>query len=199
MQGAIIQESRDRLRNAALSHCLRLAQADCVSWSRSIQDRAIAMPQFRDAQSAALYSPIQNEVVTEKIFTEALALGKMVYFPKLAGNRSAGFAQVQNTSDLIVGRYGILEPSGTQNISLVDSDRIIIFVPGLLFDRRGNRLGRGGGWYDRVLGGLRGHGVFVGLAYDCQIVDHLPMESWDQKVHFIISQSNLIDCGLTMF
>jgi 5-formyltetrahydrofolate cyclo-ligase len=196
MQGAVIQESRDSLRNAALSRRIQLAQADCLSWSRSIQVKAIVMPQFRTAQSVALYSPIQNEVGTETILGEALASGKKVYFPKLSGKSPAGFAQIHNDSELIAGQRGIREPSFTQIVSLIDCKNLIIFTPGVLFDRRGYRLGRGGGWYDQVLSGLKGHGVYVGLAYDCQIVEQLPEASWDQKVHYIISQSNLIDCGL---
>ena len=98
MQGAVIQESRDSLRNAALSLRIKLAQTDCLSWSRSIQDSAIAMPQFRTAQSVALYSSIQNEVATETILGEALASGKRVYFPKLSGDGPVGFAQIHNGS-----------------------------------------------------------------------------------------------------
>jgi 5-formyltetrahydrofolate cyclo-ligase len=195
MQGAVKQESRDSLRNAALSHRRRLAQADCLSWSRSIQDIAVAMPQFRTAQSVALYSSIQNEVATETILGEALASGKRVYFPKLSGHGPVGFAQIHNGSDLIPGPGGMQEPAIPHTVSLIDCNDLIIFTPGVLFDRRGYRLGRGGGWYDQVLAGLKGHGIFVGLAYDCQIVEQLPAESWDQRVHFIISQSNLIDCG----
>jgi 5-formyltetrahydrofolate cyclo-ligase len=196
MQGAVIQESRDSLRNAALSDRRRLAPADCLSWSRSIQDFAVALPQFRTAQSVALYSPIQNEVATETILVESLASGKRVYFPKLSGDGPIGFAQIHNGSDLIAGPGGMREPAIPHILSLIDCKDLIIFTPGVLFDRRGYRLGRGGGWYDQVLAGLKGHGVFVGLAYDCQIVERLPAESWDQRVHFIISQSNLIDCGL---
>jgi 5-formyltetrahydrofolate cyclo-ligase len=195
MQGAVIQESRDTLRNAALFQRRSLAEADCLSWSRSIQERAIAMPQFHSAQSIALYSSIQNEVGTETILSFALASGKTVYFPKLSGCGPAGFAQITRSSELIAGRLGIREPINGHIVSLIDCDGLIVFAPGVLFDRRGYRLGRGGGWYDRVLGGLKGHGVFVGLAYDCQIVEQLPTESWDQRVHFIISQSNLIDCN----
>jgi 5-formyltetrahydrofolate cyclo-ligase len=54
---------------------------------------------------------------------------------------------------------------------------------------------RGGGWYDRVLSGLGNRGFFVGLAYECQLVDDLPAESWDQKVHLLITEKNQIDCG----
>jgi 5-formyltetrahydrofolate cyclo-ligase len=67
----------------------------------------------------------------------------------------------------------------------------------VLFDRRGNRLGRGGGWYDRVLCELGNHGIFVGLAYESQMVESLPVESWDRRVHFIITEKKQIDCGIT--
>jgi 5-formyltetrahydrofolate cyclo-ligase len=66
-----------------------------------------------------------------------------------------------------------------------------------LFDRRGNRLGRGGGWYDRLLGELGNNGIFVGLAYEFQMIESLPAASWDRRMHFILTEKNQIDCGMT--
>ena len=189
-------ESRDRLRRRALSQRRGLALADRLAWSRSIQARATALPCYCAARFVALYSPVQNEVDTQVILDHALASGKKVFFPKLNQTGSSGFAQVHSSADLIAGRFGILEPMGTDAMALADGDRLIIFVPGVLFDRQGIRLGRGGGWYDRVLSELGSHGIFVGLAYEFQIVDSLPAESWDQRVHFIITEKNQIDCGM---
>jgi 5-formyltetrahydrofolate cyclo-ligase len=107
----------------------------------------------------------------------------------------AGFARISSAAELVKGRYGILEPAGTDALVPADGDSLIVFIPGLLFDRHGNRLGRGGGWYDRVLNGLGNRGFFVGLAYEFQLVDDMPAESWDQRVNLIITEKNQIDCG----
>jgi 5-formyltetrahydrofolate cyclo-ligase len=71
---------------------------------------------------------------------------------------------------------------------------MVVFVPGVAFDVRGNRLGRGKGWYDRLLE-KSGRATFVALAYDFQIVDAVPSEDWDQRVHYLITERRIIDCG----
>jgi 5-formyltetrahydrofolate cyclo-ligase len=173
-----------------------LTQADCFAWSQSIQHRAIALSCYRDARSVVLYSPVQNEVDSRAILDDALASGKKVFYPKLVKNGVPGFARVFSAANLVSGRFGILEPVGSDALTPSDRDGLIVFVPGVLFDRCGNRLGRGGGWYDRALDELGSQGVFVGLAYEAQIVDRLAAESWDRKVHFIVTENELIDCGM---
>jgi len=188
-------ESRDKLRRATVSHRRALAQADCLAWSHSIQARAIALSHYRAAPYVALYSPVENEVATQVILDDALSSGKMVFYPKLNSSGSSDFARVRSVDDFIDGGFGIPEPAGADSIPLGESDNLIVFVPGVLFDRCGNRLGRGRGWYDRVLSKLGSHGVFVGLAYEFQLVDGLAAKSWDQRVHFIITEKTVIDCG----
>lgn len=190
-------ESRDKLRRAMLSHRRTLAQAECLAWSHSIQARAIALPHYRAARYVALYSPVENEVATQVILDDALSSGKMVFYPKLNSTGSSDFARVRAVDDFVEGRFGIPEPAGTDSIPLGESDDVIVFVPGVLFDRQGNRLGRGGGWYDRVLSTLGSQRVFVGLAYEFQVVDSLAAKSWDERIHYIITEKNVIDCGNT--
>lgn len=191
-----MDENRDVLRGEALSRRSSLSRADCHSWSHSIQTKALKFPQYLAARFLALYSPIQNEVGTEAILEDALATGKRVFFPKLNRRNGAEFVQITSKAEFVVGRFGIAEPVGTNAISLVDHAGLVVFVPGLLFDRRGYRLGRGGGWYDRALAQLGNRGFFIGLAYEVQVVDCLPAETWDQRVHCVITENRLIDCGM---
>ena len=190
-----MRESRDQLRRATLSYRRTLAQSECLAWSHSIQARAIALPQYCVARAVALYSPVENEVATQMILDGALSSGKMVFYPKLNSAESSDFARVRSVEDFVEGRFGIPEPAAADPIPRGAAADLVVFVPGVLFDRRGNRLGRGGGWYDRALSKLRSHGVFVGLAYEFQVVDSLAVESWDQRLHFIITEKNVIDCG----
>jgi 5-formyltetrahydrofolate cyclo-ligase len=194
MVGAVMEENRDVLRGEALSRRSSLSQANCALWSRSIQSKALKLPQYRAARSVALYSPAHNEVGTEAILKDALAAGKQVYFPRLNRVRPE-FVRIFSKADLTAGRFGIAEPVGTNGLSLEDYDGLSVFIPGVLFDRSGHRLGRGGGWYDRALAQFGNLGVFIGLAYEVQIVDSLPTESWDQKVHYIITENKVIDCA----
>ncbi|HEV8723237.1 MAG TPA: 5-formyltetrahydrofolate cyclo-ligase [Candidatus Binatia bacterium] len=193
-----MEENRDVLRGAAISQRNSLSRANCQSWSRAIQAKALRLPQYLAARSVALYSPVQNEVETEAILEDALGVGKQVFFPKLHRRDGAEFVQVISKRDLVAGRFGIAESAGTNVLSLEDCANLAVFIPGVLFDRQGHRLGRGGGWYDRALAQLGNRGFFIGLAYEIQVVDSLPAASWDQRVHYVITENRIIDCGNSM-
>jgi 5-formyltetrahydrofolate cyclo-ligase len=95
---------------------------------------------------------------------------------------------------LVAGRFGVLEPDFGQPMIETDQKSLVVFVPGVVFDCCGNRLGRGDGWYDRLLARLRG--IFIGLAYEFQLVERLAAEKWDRKVQYIITEKRVIDCGI---
>jgi len=190
-----MEENRSVLRRQALSRRGSLSPANCREWSRLVQARAVKVPQYLAACSVALYSPVQNEVETEAILQNALVEGKKVFYPKLADQDGPALAQIFSHADFLPGRFGVPEPVGSASLLPADCDRLAVFIPGVLFDHHGYRLGRGGGWYDRALSRLGNRGVFVGLAYEIQIVESLPTESWDQKVQYIITEDRVIDCG----
>ncbi|HME62447.1 MAG TPA: 5-formyltetrahydrofolate cyclo-ligase, partial [Candidatus Binatia bacterium] len=106
------------------------------------------------------------------------------------------FVRVFSIADLVAGPRGAAEPAGDVPLGDADCQDLMVIVPGVLFDDRGNRLGRGGGWYDRALQRLNDKGIFVGLAYEFQVVASVPAELWDQKVHYVITESRVIDCGV---
>lgn len=190
-----MENRRSALRRQALSQRASLSPDRCLEWSRLAQARALELPEFLGADSVALYWPVQNEVDTSRLRDQALRERKKVFYPKLDASRGPAFAQVLSAADLRPGLFGIPEPTGELLTAPAERGRLIVFVPGLLFDREGHRLGRGGGWYDRALQRLAQCAVFVGLAYDFQIVEGLPTASWDRKVHRIVTQSQIIDCG----
>ena len=91
--------------------------------------------------------------------------------------------KIGSETEFSQGRFGILEPTGERRLAGQDQEELVVFVPGVAFDLRGNRLGRGKGWYDRLIKKL-GQAILVALAYDFQIVDEVPAEEWDQRVHY---------------
>ena len=195
MRRAVSEVHRRNLRAAVAGRRRALAQVDCFLWSGSIQAAAIDIVAYRNAHAVVLYSPVQNEVDTAAILSHALGSNKKVFYPKLSIDGATGFARIRSRSELVLGPHGILEPAGHEMLAPVAGENLVVFLPGLLFDPRGNRLGRGGGWYDRALQELGNRGFYVGLAYEFQLVNSLPAESWDQRVHMIITEKRLIDCG----
>jgi 5-formyltetrahydrofolate cyclo-ligase len=195
MWRVVNEEKKLALREAVLSQCNTLTKHECLLWGRAIQTRALQLPAYAASRSVALYSPAQNEVDTEEILKNARIEGRKVFYPRTGAGGAGQFIRVVSGDDLRAGRYGILEPTGTERLSDGDRRDLIVFVPGVAFDAAGNRLGRGKGWYDRILAKLGDNATVVALAYDFQVVEEVPTEAWDRKVHYLVTETKLIDCG----
>ena len=191
-----MEESKLELRRTLLTRRRSVPQSTCHSLSRLIQTKAVEFPRYLAAPEVALYSPIENEVGTSALLAHALENKKKVFYPRLDdAKNSAWFFQILSEAELRAGRFGILEPTQLNGVSLLPQEDLIVFVPGVAFDSSGHRLGRGTGSYDKMLARLKGQGVFVGLSFEFQILAALPTDAWDQKVHYIITENRIIECG----
>jgi 5-formyltetrahydrofolate cyclo-ligase len=186
---------KNKLRTAALFKRRSLSIAEVLRWSRLIQERALRFSPYLESSLIALYSPVENEVSTEEIREHALERGKSVFYPKFGINDRVELVRIESVTEFKAGRFGIPEPSGEEVVSGQGLDGLIIFVPGVAFDLQGSRVGRGGGWYDRMLEPIGDKARVVALAYEIQIVEKIPTDNWDQRVHYIITESRVIDCG----
>lgn len=189
-------ENKKGLRAEAFLRRESLSASQLALWNRLIHERVLHFPPYLSSSSVALYSPIGNEVATDGIRCHALRTGKRLFYPKLGARAGLDMVQVESPEELKPGRYGILEPTGSRIMTQEDREGLVVFVPGLAFDLQGNRLGRGKGWYDRALALLGDRVRLVALAYEFQIItEKVPAESWDRRVHHIITESRIIDCG----
>jgi 5-formyltetrahydrofolate cyclo-ligase len=188
------EEKKLALREAVLWRRNALTREGCLLSSRAIQARALQLPAYQASRSVGLYSAIQNEVRTDEILDHALTSGRRVFYPRTAQKGAGEFISVTSGVDLCAGRYGIREPSGVEPLSDNDFLALTIFVPGVAFDRSGSRLGRGKGWYDRMLGPLEDKATLVALAYQFQLVEEVPSNLWDRKVHYIVTENEVIHC-----
>ena len=171
-----------------------LAPQFTKSRSVTIQRRLLATDCYCDAPAVVLYSSIHNEVATDLVAADALASGKELFFPCLRRDREImTVARVHALSELVRGAFGIREPA-TEGATAPPHELAgaMIVVPGLGFGPQGQRLGRGGGHYDRFLAALPREAITVGLAYSFQLLDRIPQESFDRRLQYIITESALI-------
>ena len=184
-------ESRTQLRTAAQRRRAAANPDACRIWSQIIQAKVLQHPAYLSAKCLAVYRAIGNEVDTAAIIDHSLHNEKRVLVPGPVGPH--GFVQFSQEV-CSPERGGSLHWVSASDLR-AEASGLLVIVPGVLFDPYGHRLGRGGGWYDRVLHALSGEGVYFGLAYEFQIISRIPVESWDQSVHFVVTQERVIDCG----
>jgi 5-formyltetrahydrofolate cyclo-ligase len=167
--GDIHEQDKSVLRRGLRAQRHGLAPSQVTRASRAACTRVIALPVFGHATSVVVYRAIDNEIDPCAVAAAAQAEGKTVYYPLPPGH-GVGFRQ---------------EESGTPLHGA--DDATLVLVPGLGFDERGARLGRGGGWYDRALAS-HPHAVRVGLAHDFQVVPLLPEAAWDLRMHATVTE-----------
>ena len=193
MQRAVLEETRSELRRAVLKRRSTLSPKACQTWSVAIQAKVLELPQYLDARSIALYCAMGKEVETLAIMNHAWGQQKKVFCPESADHPPV-FVQVFPALNLSLPLDGA-EPQGAV-LTPEESHGAVVLVPGVVFDMHGNRLGRGGGWYDRALAWYENRAVVIGLAYELQVVDRVPAQLWDKRVHYVITESRVIDCGV---
>ena len=194
---ALTMADQKKYLRTMLGECRASLTPDFVrAASLAIQRRLLNSACYRNVSALVLYSPIQNEVDTEMVAADAIASGKEVFFPRFDRTRaSIRAARVGNLSELVAGAFGIAEPPADAEVAVPQSlARAVISVPGMGFGPQGQRLGRGGGHYDRFIAALPPEAITVGLAYSFQLLDGIPEGSFDQRVQYIITESAFL-CG----
>ena len=144
------------------------------------------------AGAVLFYSPIPGEPDIRRLISEAIRSGKSAALPcfdRDSQSYSARFIR-DAEADLVRGEFGILEPSPScapASLNRLD----LVLVPGIAFDARGGRLGRGKGFYDRLLTLVSG--TTCGVAFDEQLVEAVPVEPHDVRLNCILTPTRLIE------
>ncbi len=131
------------------------------------------------------YYPHKNEVDLRPLIEKLLYHGKTVLLPKTTEDTIIPI-QITSLNDLKKGKFSIPEPEGKP----FPKEKIqVVFIPGVAFDKNGNRIGYGKGYYDRFLQDI--NPLKIGVAYDFQVLDHIPAEKHDQRVDYIITPTKI--------
>jgi 5-formyltetrahydrofolate cyclo-ligase len=159
--------------------------------SRRIEERLFALPEMASARTILLFYSFGSEVATGGMAARIRTEGKRLLLPYVEGD-AMNAAEVREGDELIRAPYGAREPARRVPIDPAVVDLVV--APGLAFDRRGHRLGYGGGFYDRYLARLRPEAVRVGIGFDVQVVDEVPAGPGDQRVDLVVTEAGVLDC-----
>lgn len=154
--------------------------------SARIIEQLEQLPCFQQAQTVLLYYPIRNEVSLLPLFKKYK--NKKVLLLPVTHRKYIDACPYLGNALMKRGKFNIPEPQTEPYKKPID----LILVPGVAFDREGNRLGRGGGYYDKFLRSQH-HAVTIGVGYDFQIVDEVPIERNDIRVKYIITPTQTIE------
>jgi 5-formyltetrahydrofolate cyclo-ligase len=165
--------SREKLKKAIL-----LVKEMVLNWNIFVNSRRIGF-----------YLAMNDEVSMQFLFDS----GKDLYLPRFnKKSQLYEMALVKNEASLQDGQYGICEPNMTCAVA-AENEIDLWFVPAIAFDKTGNRLGRGGGFYDRLL--EKESGLKVGVTLSERVLINVPTECWDIKMNFVLTDKEIMNCN----
>jgi len=182
-----VREEKVRLRKQIIEHMNSLSEERYTTLSEQIAFSLYAQKEWAEAKTVGITLSMENEVNTYAIIEKAWEEGKKVVVPKCnKETRTMSFRQISNFDQLEIVYMNLREPipARTEEVNADDIDLQI--VPGVAYTERGERIGYGGGYYDRYL--VHYKGKTLSLAYSFQMVEHIPVEPFDKNVEKIITE-----------
>ena len=177
-------------RERLLAARRQLTPAERAGAGRDIRDAVLSLPETQMAGTVAAYYSIGSEPETHGLLFALWKRGTYVLLPILLPDGDLDWASYEGPDSLVPGPRGLLQPGEPpRGVSAITSADLVI-VPALAADRRGNRLGRGGGSYDRALARVSGQVPTIGLIYDDELVPSVPAEPHDRAVRAVARPSH---------
>jgi len=183
---SFLKEQKTLLRKELRQKRDALKPEERLRRSRAILEKLQDHPKFLESHALLSYVAFGSEVETRPLFEEAMRLKKKVYASRLeAQENRMVIVELRNLEELKPGAYGILEPPSDSHRVGRAEELDLVIVPGIGFDRKGGRLGRGEGFFDRFLQEAK-NAYKIGLAFECQMVERVPREENDMSVDEVI-------------
>jgi 5-formyltetrahydrofolate cyclo-ligase len=190
-----LQAKKTALRSNIRAELKKLSEAKRLKDSAHLRARLLRQDVWNNARSVSFFAPMSEEADIWPLMTEALKSGKTVALPRFSREaQSYVVCLVEDMEeDVKAGSFGIREPTGAcREIPMNRLD--LILVPGLAFDLNGRRLGKGKGYYDRLLAGVSG--IKCGVAFDEQVVSEVPAGPHDVRVNCILTPTRWLEFRL---
>lgn len=180
-----VHRAKQQMREVLVQRRRMLSAEERAEQSDKILQQLEQMPSFQEAKTVLLYYPMNNEVDVLPLFKK-YKHDKTLLLP-VSHRKEMTVSPYEGNTKMHRGRFRIPEPTTPSYQGKID----LIVVPAVAFDKKGQRLGRGGGYYDRFIK-KQSHATLVGVGYDFQLVNEVPMLLHDQKVHYVITPSQTI-------
>lgn len=185
------------LRKEMLEKRSQLSLQEIKEKSKTITNSLLNLNEYNKSQFIFTFISFKDEVDTHKIIKSSLKKDKRIGVPiTIPEKKQLQVSEIMDfDSELELSYYDILAPKA-KNIRIVALELIdFILVPGVIFDRRGYRVGYGGGYYDRFFSKLDKNVLKIGLCYDMQIQSNVPTDCYDIPVDYILTEKEFIKCN----
>jgi len=187
-----IGEQKKTMRQVVRERLAGMERSDYLRLNQRLLAAFFKLEAVNQAKRIMIYYSIQNEVNTASIIQRLLDSGKTVFLPVCRNDHGLSAGLFKKTDQLVEGKFQLKEPSPGECLGDPAALELVV-LPGLAFDWRGRRLGRGGGYYDRFLTELNPATYKLGLAYDFQIFNELPVDVHDIPVDGVLTPSRFWD------
>lgn len=188
--------AKDAMRKSVLANCRFMPLERRATQSDEVCTRLRRMPDINRASVAMYYKADAFEVDVGPVIRKLWSRGTQVCVPRVdwASKRMSAALVTDFNRDLGPGKHGIWQPAA--HCPEVSPEQIdVVLVPGIAFDSTCARLGRGAGFYDRFLADPRVRAVKIGVAFDEQIVDTVPMDRWDVRLDAVVTPTRVFERG----
>lgn len=191
-------DDKSRIRRDVLRKRDGIAASERERRDILIGERIFSLPEFREARVVFYFASFRSEVSTLSQIKEALRMGKKIVLPRVDPRlKVLKLYEIKDVGELSPGCMGIPEPAVPEERRREIDDVDLVIMPGAAFDVRGNRIGYGGGYYDKLLSGMKKDAPLIAVAYEEQVVDRVPVEPHDIRVDMIVTDRRLIRCKET--
>jgi 5-formyltetrahydrofolate cyclo-ligase len=190
----IIVSEKERIRRRILALRSSLGKREIARKSAQIKDALFNLEEFKKARSVSFYLSMESEVQTGEMIREAAAGGKRVVVPYIdPQSRELTLSELKSPDEeLVPGPYAVMQPREEHLRPVTVAQVELMVVPGLAFDVRGNRLGFGKGYYDRLLSHKGEATVCIGLAFQFQMMDEVPAGRHDVPMDIIVTEKMVV-------
>lgn len=184
---------KQQLRKQTLTLRSELPQVERRAKSATIVSKIKSLPSYGQAKTVMLYLDFRGEVETTALVEDTLAAGKRVVVPVCNPDKTITPTEVRDLQqDLQTGTWGIREPKPDRCQPVDPLEIDLVFVPGVAFDSKGNRLGYGAGYYDRFVLRLRPEVPLVALAFELQILPEIKPDPHDRPMNMVVTEDREI-------